>query len=109
MITPKAYQVRESYKGCMAYLRSPEAHKSSVRSLKSGGHAGTFFDIDPMLNDPIGCRDAAYVFVERLEKLARQQRVDCFASIEKAGGGTIGLIRSAGERAATRSTGCNNN
>lgn len=96
MITPPAAQIRTAYQECLAYFKNLPAFKSSVRSLKSGGKAQWFFDVDPLLNDPIGCRNATLLYVEWLEKLARQKRVDCFASIEKAGGGTVGAIRLAG-------------
>lgn len=96
MITPTGAQIHRAYQECLAYFKRPGAIKTSVRSLKSGGKAEWFFDVDPLLNDPVGCRNATFLYVECLEKLARQQRVDCFASIEKAGGGTVGAIRLAG-------------
>ncbi len=96
MITPTACNIQTAHQGCLAYFKSPEAIKTSVRSLKSGGTAESFSDIDPLLNDPIGCRNATFLCVEWLERLARHQRIDCFASIEKAGGGTVGAIRLAG-------------
>lgn len=102
MIIVKPSEVEAAYQQTIDYFNVPGAIKSSLRFFKSGGPEDYFFDIDYLLNDPVHCEAAVRLYVDLIQRIARQQRVDFLAFIEKptggqkASGGTVGAIRIAG-------------
>ena len=52
--------------------------------------------IDYLLNDPEKCKLILDVYSNGIRALQREKRIDVLAFIEKASGGTVGLLRLAG-------------
>lgn len=102
MIIVKPSEVEAAYQQAIDYFNAPGAIKTSLRFLKSGGAEDYFFDIDYLLNDPVGCEAVVKLYVDLIQRIARQRRIDFLAFIEKptggqkASGGTVGAIRIAG-------------
>jgi len=72
------------------------ALKRSEHGLRVGSRDGYYFDIDYLLNDPIKCQLISDIYIKLIRNLARKKRIDLLAFIEKASGGTIGVLRLAG-------------
>jgi len=68
----------------------------SEHFLRSGGVAHTYVDFDYLANDPVDSRRIVGLYSNKIEEILREREIDFLASIEKATGGTVGILRLAG-------------
>ncbi len=81
-----------------AFRRIPGVVNKSRHILRTGARKDYYIDCDPLMNDPVECRNMIDWYASSIKQILQKHRIDVLGFIEKDrdSGGTTGAIRLAG-------------